>query len=233
MELQKRDCPIKFRLVPYGAGWTDVYADFGDGEKHFIISNIMGDGFDTLLQVLYMLNPNNQDGEEDYSHVEYEEGICEFINNKYVVTEVLDVGVHKNPPYVSRPIPWRASFTWDEEGACSNWSFERAPNEDESFDLKVKIEVCRDEIDILEYTVKYEDLCYAVANAYTKMLKKHGFWGYHSATYNEDVNVRQLLFIKSIALHNYEARELTFYEEKGKGETCDFSKEIELLLFDM
>ena len=50
MELQKRDCGISMRLVPYGGGWTDVYADFGDGELYFIISNTMGRyGFQTLL----------------------------------------------------------------------------------------------------------------------------------------------------------------------------------------
>ncbi len=37
MELHKRECPIKMRLVPYGGGWTDVYDDFGDGELYFII----------------------------------------------------------------------------------------------------------------------------------------------------------------------------------------------------
>lgn len=47
------------------------------------------------------------------------------------------------------------------------------------------------------------------------------------------MNIRYLLFFKSIALGNMEARELTFYDEKGKGETSDFSKEIELLVFDM
>lgn len=66
-----------------------------------------------------------------------------------------------------------------------------------------------------------------------KPSKKHGFWGYHQATYTEDLNIRMLLFLKSIALGNMEARELTFYDEQGEGETADFNKELELLLFDM
>ena len=45
--------------------------------------------------------------------------------------------------------------------------------------------------------------------------------------------VRYLLFLKAIALGNMAARELTFYDEKGQGETADFNKEMELLLFDM
>ena len=81
--------------------------------------------------------------------------------------------------------------------------------------------------------MKYEDICYAVADACTKALKKHGFWGYHQATYTEDMNVRILLFLKAIGLGNLEARELTYHDEKGEGETADFGKEMELLLFDM
>ena len=84
-----------------------------------------------------------------------------------------------------------------------------------------------------DYHLNYEDLCYAVADACTKALKRHGFNGYHAATYEEDINVRYLLFMKAVGLHNMEACETTWYREKGKGETSDFAKEIELLLFDM
>ena len=92
---------------------------------------------------------------------------------------------------------------------------------------------CRDEKKHYEYELRYEDVCYAVADACTKALKKHGFWGFHHSCYVPDMNVRYLLFLKSIGLGNMEARELTFYDEKGMGETSDFNKEMELLLFDM
>ena len=29
------------------------------------------------------------------------------------------------PTYVVRDIPWKASFTWDEEGSCSKWTLGR------------------------------------------------------------------------------------------------------------
>ena len=32
MEMIRRDCKIKMKIVPYGAGWTDVYINFGDEE---------------------------------------------------------------------------------------------------------------------------------------------------------------------------------------------------------
>ena len=59
MNLIRRDCGIKMRLVPYGAGWTDLYADFGEGELYFIISNVMGPGFGSLMEALYYLHPSN------------------------------------------------------------------------------------------------------------------------------------------------------------------------------
>ena len=74
---------------------------------------------------------------------------------------------------------------------------------------------------------------YAVTKVCTEALKKHGFTGYHSATYTQDFNVRQLLFLKGVALGNLDACELTYDEENGAGETSDFAKELALLLFDM
>ena len=38
-ELKKRDCDIRMKLVPYGAGWTDVYLDIGEDNLYFIISS--------------------------------------------------------------------------------------------------------------------------------------------------------------------------------------------------
>ena len=64
-------------------------------------------------------------------------------------------------------------------------------------------------------------------------LKSTAFEGYHHATYTADMNMRYLLFLKSIGIGNMEARELTYYDEKGQGETGNFDQEMELLLFDM
>jgi len=99
--------------------------------------------------------------------------------------------------------------------------------------LKLHIEHHRDEIKIYNYYVLYKDFCYAVAKACTEMLKEYGFFGYHHSIYCHDINMRHLLLLKSIALDNFEARELTYYNEKGHGETTDLHKELELLLFDM
>ena len=130
---------------------------------------------------------------------------------------------------VFHKVPWKASFTWDEEGNESVWELERDPTEDLDFELWISIEHNEKHY---QYAVRYADFCYAVAKACTEVLKKHGFTGYHRATYTQDINIRQLLFLKGIALGDLDACKLRYYEEDA-GETSDLSKELELLLFDM
>lgn len=44
MILEKKDCPISMRIVPYGAGWTDVYFNFDQTEElYFVVSSAIGD----------------------------------------------------------------------------------------------------------------------------------------------------------------------------------------------
>lgn len=233
MNLIKRECGIKMRLVPYGGGWTDLYADFGDGEIYFIISNVMDAGFEALVRSLYYLHPSHGNSSNNSDIIDYKYGICEKSDGEYTVTEIINDIKELEPPFIYRPIPWKAHFTWDEEGSESRWILERELDQEESFMVHVHIEHERAETRIYDYRVRYEDLCYAVADAGTKALKKHGFNGYHAATYEEDVNVRYLLFLKAVGLQNMEACETKWYKEKGKGDTSDFVKEIELLLFDM
>lgn len=233
LQLRKRDCGIKMRLVPYGGGWTDVHLDIGGDSLYFIISDVMGNQFGDLLYVLYHLYPENNDPENADHIIEHKYGICEHDGEKYSVVAIVDDLKSCQPPFVEQDIPWKAAFTWDEEGSCSNWSLEREATEDTDFTLKICIDICREETKSYTYEVQYQDFCYAVARACTEMLKEYGFFGYHHSVYTQDMNVRYLLFLKSVALGDFEARKLTFYEEKGHGETTDFQKEMELLLFDM
>lgn len=233
MNLQKRECPIKMRLVPYGGGWTDLYADFGDGELYFIISFCVGDDFDTLMKALYNLYPNQSDYDKAENFIEYKCGVFEQIDDKEVLTEIADNLDVYNPPAGFTPIPSKAEIFWDEEGAGSHWIIERIPDKNEPFLLSISIDINRDITKHYEYKVSYRDMCYAVADACTKALKKHGVLGYYHSIYLPDMNIRYLLFLKSIALDNSEAIELTYYDEKGHGETTDFQKEMELLQFDM
>ncbi len=232
MELKKRDCGIEMRLVPYGAGWIDVHLDIEGKHLYFIISSVLGHRFSDLLRALYHLYPNQRDPEDADDLLEYQFGICEWDGDEYKVQEIINDVEGRELPFVSRDIPWKATFTWDEEGSQSIWLLEREPTEETDFILHIHIDLCRDEMEHFEFTVRYQDFCYAVAKACTVALKSHGFYGYHHSVYTEDMNIRYLLFLKSIALGNDEARQLVF-GERGHGECSDFSKELELLLFDM
>lgn len=232
-KLHKRSCDIKMRLVPCGSGWTDVYFDICGDSHYFIISNVMGNQFSDFLRILYHLHPNHGDPANADDIMEYKYGLCTKDETGYHVVKVLDQLQDEEPSSTYQDIPWKAQFTWDEERARSNWTLERIPNQSEEFMLKVHIVHERSEVKIYDYEIPYKDLCYAVAKACTDMLKEYGFYGYHYSTFTEDINIRHLLFLKSVALDNYDARKLTYYQEKGHGETTSLEKELELLLFDM
>ena len=190
MNLVKRDCGINMRLVPYGAGWTDVYLDIGNDSHYFIISYVWGDQFNDLIKNLYYMYPNELEDNEIYQN---------------------------------------GTFEWDEEDGNSKWTFEREKNRNKEFDLKITIEHNGNHY---EYTVRYKEFCYAVAKACTEALKECGFVGYKETTYTQDINLRELIYLKAIALDCIEA--VSIVSEDDNWKYCsDFNKEIEILLFDM
>lgn len=225
-ELKKRDCGISMKLVPYGAGWTDVYLNIGEDKLYFIISAVLGDTFTDLLRVLYFLHPENNDPEYEENYIDCWEGLVEN-------GEVVEIAERIDKRHcIIRPIPKKGEFSWDEEGSASKWVIEREATLDTDFDIKISIDICRDEAKHYEYNVRYKDFCYAVAKTCTEVLKSHGIYGYHHSIYQDDMHLRYLLFIKSVALDNFEARVLTDMGDKN-GEGSPFEKEIELLMFDM
>lgn len=228
MELKKRDCGMEMKLVPYGGGWTDVYFNIGDDKLYFIITSVWSDQFSKLLEVLYYLHPEQNDPKRN-DDVDYWDGVCEIIDGKYKVIKI----VEQYDGYGTiRPIPHKAELHWDEEGSSSHWVFTREPTEDEDFELQINICFHREEEKHYSYKVRYKDFCYAVAKTCTEVLKSHGIYGYHHSTYEDDINLRHLLFLKAVALENFEVRTLTDNGD-GKGESTSFEKELELLLFDM
>lgn len=232
MNLVKRDCKMEMKLVPYGAGWTDVYFNIGDDKLYFVITSVWHDQFSKLLEVLYYLHPKQNDPQVNYD-IEYWDGICKIIDGQSVVVKIVEQFEESEEfPVVVRPIPHKAEMHWDEEGGSSYWTFRREPTEDEDFELQIDICIKRDEDESYSYKVRYKDFCYAVAKTCTEVLKSHGIYGYHHSTYEDDINLRHLLFLKAVALDCPESRELT-YNGDGLGESSPFEKELELLLFDM
>ena len=233
MNLQKRDCNVKMKIVPYGGGWTDVYMDFGEEELYFIISYALGNNLTDFMQLLYCMYPEHKDSDEDYGNMDYYYAVSKSTENGYVTDFITDDRNDIKPLTPFHYIPWKADLEWNEEGSCSNWSFERKPNEDTEFLLHIDIHICRDEEKSYHYEVAYKEFCYAFAKAYTEMIKKHGFLGYHRAVYSEDIHMRYLLFFKAYALDCLDVIKITHYEEKGEGERSSLENELELLMFDM
>lgn len=224
--LKKRDCGISMKLVPYGAGWSDVYLNIGGDKLYFTISAVLGDTFTDLLRILYFLHPENNDPENEENYIDCWEGLVEN-------DEVVEIAERiEKCSCTIRSIPKKGEFSWDEEGSASNWVIEREPTLDTDFDIKISINICRDETKHYEYSVRYKDFCYAVAKTCTEVLKSHGIYGYHHSIYQDDMHLRYLLFVKSVALDNFEARVLTDMGNEN-GEGTSFEKEIELLMFDM
>ncbi len=229
MKLMKRNCGMEIKLVPYGAGWTDVYFNINGDNLYFIITSVWSDQFSKLLEVLYYLHPNQNDPERN-DDIDYWDGVCQDINGKSVVVKIVERC--EECPATIRPIPHKAELHWNEEGSSSLWVFTREPTEDEDFELQIDICFHRGEEKQYSYKVRYKDFCYAVAKTCTEVLKSHGIYGYHYSTYEDDLNLRHLLFIKAVALDCMCARKLTDNGD-GLGESSSFEKELELLLFDM
>jgi len=225
------------RLVPKGAGWTYVYLDICGDNHEFIISNVIGDQFSDLVFMMCHLYPGNCDPENAYHNMEYAHVLCKNTADGYKAVSIVDTDyVVEDSSSRIYHIAHKGEFAWDEEGGWSNWVVEREPTLDNSFELIIHIEhLGRNDEAARKYNYKvpYRDFCYAVAKACTETIKKHGFIGYHHSVGYHDINIRRLLFLKCIALNNFEACELTYYEDNEHGETTDINKEIELLLFEM
>lgn len=134
---------------------------------------------------------------------------------------------------------------WDEEGRYDNLTFVRRcvgwkyPTPDRYDPIEIELQYRGGSF---TYTVDARDLCYAIAKAATKALKKYGFRGYHSSSgscecFGDSINIEQLLFLKAYALNVLEVRELKTVWRKPKSwmgaAGTSFEKEMELLLFDM
>ena len=219
--LKKRDCPLEIELILH-AGWTDVYLTVGGEQLFFGISNPTSLGyekFSVLAKVLYFLSPD----QDDYC---YPGDLIEYVDGTFE-----EDGKHRDFIF----IPFRTRFTWYEGRVnYSHWFLERKPDISSDFTVKLRIDIEREDENLKEYNFEflYKDLCYAVAKAYTKALKKHGFAGYRSSTFCDDIDVNHLLYLKAVALDCLEIRKRSKHPS-GHWEVTKLEDELELLLFDM
>jgi hypothetical protein len=218
------------KVVP--GGLTKVHLDIGSNHLFLMASSILGHRFDDLLRALYYLYPENKSDSSAEDIIEYKYGICEQNGDRYEIVKIVDSVSGQPMPLIARDLPWKTIFKWDEEGSTVNWLIEREATADTDFTLYLKIEISRLETEVYFFQVRYKDFCYAVAKACTEVIKKYGLYGFYCSTDSLDLNIRILLFLKSVALDHFEALELTQSTDK-QGEYSPLEKEIELLMFDM
>ena len=107
---------------------------------------------------------------------------------------------------------------------------EREPTEKTEFDIKVS----RADDKYYSYIVSYQDFIYAVCKAYTEVILKYGFFGFHhSLQCGADFKTSQFLYLKAIALNNFEATRETSDPKEHSRYYSNLDKELELMKFEM
>ena len=209
-ELKKRDCGINIKLIPSGAQFLHFEMDIQGDHLEFLPASTMGVQFGAVVSALYTLFHENDDGHEEWRPRDYLSG-----ENHVIHTAVTKV-------------------EWDNEGDVIEIILSRKYEVDIDYENDlIEIEIKNYDKVLRKYTVKTKDLCYAVAKACTEVLKEYGFYGYRYSTEYDYFKLHQLLYIKSFALLNFEARELVSNSENEWAKRTSFEKEIELFLFDM
>ena len=209
-ELKKRDCDIRIKLTPSGAQYLHFEMDIQGDHLEFLPASTIGDQFGAIISALYTLFHEKDDGHEEWRHREY------LSDEKHVVHTVV------------------TKVEWDNEGDVIEIIMSRKCEVDIDYENDlINIELRNYDELLKKYTVKTKDLCYAVAKACTEVLKEYGFYGYRYSTEHDYFKIHQLLYIKSFALSNFDARVLRSKDKNEWAERTSFEKEIELLLFDM
>ena len=204
MNLQKRDCSIKFELKSCISGEINVSLHIGNDVHNMIISHLSGDNINTLLEALILLNSEYNISDNRCKYTEYQKSQNE-----------------------NRP-----TFEWKSGSISTVWKIKKYPNSRENFNIIVELVTNNDADEKLyTYKVDYRDLCYAVASLCTRIIKNCGFLGYFNSYRAKDIDICNLLFIKSYAL---KTESLMDFQYSDKFLCCsNINNEFELLIFDM
>ena len=131
-------------------------------------------------------------------------------------------------------VPWKFDLLWDEEGPLIDLTIEREPTEKTEFDIKIDIKVSRADEKYYSYLVSYQDFIYAVCKAYTEVILKYGFFGFHhSLQYGSDLQTSQFLYLKAIALNNFEATKEITDPKNDIRYYSNLDEELKLMKFEM
>ena len=180
--------PMSLSFSARGAGWAKARLHIGDDDFVFSISYIWG-GINDFVKRVYYLSPKLGYDAYDSRVMEYEDA---------EIPSVLD---GEDATRYWEDIPWRTTpLEWNSEPDFVRLVFERPINLDSDFGVSITLDVHRDENCQYSYTVRYRDLCYATAKAVTDLITECGIIGFYESTWMEDINLRQFLKIKEIAL---------------------------------
>jgi transposase len=209
--LKKRDCNINIKLTPSGAQYLHFEMSVDGDYFDFLPASTVGVQFGALVSALYKLFI------EDIEDENVAWGKHEYLSdeNHHIHTVVTKV-------------------SWDNEGTDIDIIFSRKISREIDYENDMMtVEIQSYDEELKKFSVKSKDFCYAVAKACTEALKEYGFYGYRYSTEYDYFILYQLLYIKSFALGNFEARRLSPENENWCAKKTSFEKEIELLLFDM
>lgn len=211
-------CPIKFTITECNAGWTDMTCDFNGAVLDFTISYLLGNQPSALIEALQVFH-SREDGYDGLLHVKVDRE--EDIPN-------LDGTLWSH-------VAVSTSFEWEKEPGTDRWRLSLVNKElgRQDFPVEVAIDIWNtDETKTYKFTVMFRDLCYAVAKCFTDALKTYGFGGYHTETFTDDINIRQLLVIKAYAL-GILSNFISLEGEPEFGYDFTYEEEIQLLTMDM
>jgi hypothetical protein len=242
--MQKRDCPIEIKILPCGAGWTDISFFIPEEmtEPLILTASDIGRNMSDFARALYYLYPRQfQTGRagDIVESVDYA-----YDSNTDSYGKMYSIG-EKRPSGQYAEFPIKAEFHWDEEPGGSEWTLTREipdkPNYGSDFPVDIRIaldrykggQFSREHDYRSEYSFKfqYSDLCYAVGKAITEVLKSHGLYGYWYST-SDCIDLVHLVFLKAVALGCMCVCDLS---KTGNhyGEATVFKNEVELIMFDM
>ena len=224
---------INMRVVPYGAGWQDVYLKINGEEIYSIISYCMGDDFNKLLEVLCLFHPK---------YIEHNDGNSEGFDSKMKVykdstySDYVLVDSHKEASeilgtdcFTYCELVYKGEFGWCSEPYVDQFIIEKEPSEHEDFKITITIVRECEKGKKYVFVVDYKAFCYAVAKGITDALLGHGITGYYDSVWSE-LDIRKFIFIKAVALGKLDKfRSRDEENVKGHGAKSNFKKELLLL----